>query len=66
MKNGSVTPREEGFAKQTQFMLLGGWSADDIASRLEASLVEKMPQIYSLISYGPDARGRNRYCISNR
>ena len=36
MKNGSVTPREEGFAK-----LLGGWSADDIASRLEASLVEK-------------------------
>jgi hypothetical protein len=34
-------PREEGFAKQTQVMLLGGWSADDIASRLEAALVEK-------------------------
>ena len=32
-RNGSVTPREEGFAKQTQVMLLGGWgwSAEDVA-----------------------------------
>jgi hypothetical protein len=29
--NGSVTPREEGSAKQTQVMLLGGWSAEDVA-----------------------------------
>ena len=34
MRNGSVTPREEGSAKQTQVMLLRGWSADIIASRL--------------------------------
>ena len=34
MSNGSVTPREEGSAKQTQIMLLRGWSADDVASRL--------------------------------
>ena len=32
MRNGSVTPREEGFAKQTQVMLLGGWSADDVTA----------------------------------
>jgi hypothetical protein len=25
VRNGSVTPREEGFTKQTQVMLLGGW-----------------------------------------
>jgi hypothetical protein len=24
VRNGSLTPREEGFAKQTQVMLLGG------------------------------------------
>ena len=30
MRNGSVTPREEGSAKQTQVMLLGGWSAEDV------------------------------------
>ena len=34
MRNGSITPREEGSAKQAQFMLLRGWSADDVASRL--------------------------------
>ena len=48
-----------------------GWSADDVALRLleigvilEALLRryswKKMPQIYNLISYGPDARWRNR------
>ena len=30
MSNGSVTPREEGSAKQTQVMLLEGWSAEDV------------------------------------
>ena len=34
MRNGSVTPREEGSAKQTQVMLLREWSADDVKSRL--------------------------------
>ena len=32
MRNGSATPREEGFAKQTQVMLLRGWSADDVTA----------------------------------
>ena len=32
MRNGSVTPREEGSAKQTQIMLLGGWSAKDVTA----------------------------------
>ena len=32
MRNGSVTPREEGLAKQTQVRLLGGWSADDVTA----------------------------------
>ena len=31
MKNGSATPREESLAKQTQVMLLRGWSAEDVA-----------------------------------
>ena len=30
MRNGSVTPREEGSAKQTQVMLLGGKSVEDV------------------------------------
>ena len=30
MRNGSVTPRDEGSAKQTQVLLLGRWSADDV------------------------------------
>jgi hypothetical protein len=34
VSNGSVTPREEGFVKQTQVMLLGGWLSNDAASRL--------------------------------
>jgi hypothetical protein len=29
-----ATPMEESCAKQTQVVLLGGWSADDVASRL--------------------------------
>ena len=32
MRNGSVTPREEGFAKQTQVMLFGGWTVDDMTA----------------------------------
>jgi hypothetical protein len=34
VSNGSVTPKEEGFAKQTQVMLLGRWLSDAAASRL--------------------------------
>ena len=30
MRNGSVTPREDGSAKQTQVLLLGRWSAEDV------------------------------------
>ena len=62
MRNGSVTPSEEEFAKKTQVMLLGGWSTVDVTA--EAYLVsiqlesllrryswKKVPQIYSRISY---------------
>ena len=31
MRNGPVTPGEEGSAKQTQVMLIEGWSAEDLA-----------------------------------
>ena len=62
MRNVSATPREEGFAKQTQVMLLGGWSADDVTAeaypvsiKLESLLRryswKKVPQIYTRISY---------------
>jgi hypothetical protein len=37
VRNGSVTPREEGFAKQTQVMLFGKWSANVVTA--EAYLV---------------------------
>jgi hypothetical protein len=37
MRNGPVTPKEEGFAKQTQVVLLGGLSAND--ATVEAYLV---------------------------
>ena len=30
MRNGSVTPRKDGSAKQTQVLLLGRWSAEDV------------------------------------
>ena len=30
MRNGSVTPRGEGFTKQTQLMLLGRWCVEDV------------------------------------
>jgi hypothetical protein len=77
VRHGSATPRDEGCAKQTQVMLLGGWFVDDVALRLIEIAVrlaallrryswKKMPLIYSLISHGPDARWRNRYCRSNR
>ena len=67
MINGSVTPIKEGFAKQTEVMLLEGWSADDVTAKaypvsiiLESLLRryswKKVPQIYPLISYGPDDR----------
>ena len=32
VRNGSVTPRQEGFAKQKQGRLLGGWSSDDVTA----------------------------------
>ena len=31
VRNGSVTPREEGSAKQTHVMLLMRWYAEDVA-----------------------------------
>ena len=36
MRNGSVTPREEGFAKQMQVMPLEGWYAEDVSQELGA------------------------------
>jgi hypothetical protein len=62
VRNGSVSPREEGFTKQTQVMLLGGWCAEDVgypdveigvklAPWLKRYSGKKMPQIYIEISY---------------
>ena len=62
MRNGSVTPRKEGFAKKTQVMLVGGWFDVDVTaeaypvsiklgSLLRRYSWEKVPQIYSRISY---------------
>ena len=59
-RNGSAMPNEEGFAKQTQVMLLGGLSADAVTAeaypisiKLESLLRryswKKVPQIYSRI-----------------
>jgi hypothetical protein len=61
VRNGSITPSKEGFAKKTQVIILGGWSAVDVTA--EAYLVsielesllrtyswKKVPQIYSRIS----------------
>jgi hypothetical protein len=66
MRDGSVTPKEEGFAKQTQVMILGGLFVDDVTAeaylvsiQLESSLTryswKKVPQKYSRISYGVQA-----------
>jgi hypothetical protein len=71
VRNGSVTPREEGFVKQTQVILFGGWCADDVTAEaylvsieLEALLRryswEKVPQIYSRISYDLEGRRMSR------
>jgi hypothetical protein len=32
VRNGSVTPREEGFAKQTQVRLFGEWTVDAVTA----------------------------------
>jgi hypothetical protein len=37
VRNGSVTPREEGFVKQTQVMLVGRWYAEEVSLRQVAS-----------------------------
>jgi hypothetical protein len=70
VRNGSVTPTKEELAKQTQVMLLGRWSANDMTAvaypvsiKLEALLRryswKKVLQIYSRISYGLDGRSRS-------
>jgi hypothetical protein len=62
VRNGSVTPRKEGFAKKTQILLLGGWSAVYVTAvaypvsiKLKAFLRryswKKVPQIYNRTSY---------------
>ena len=50
VRNGSVTPRQEGFAKQTQVMLLRGWSVDDVTA--EAYLVSINWTRYSGVTRG--------------
>jgi hypothetical protein len=61
MRNGSVTPREEGIAKQTQAVLLGVWYAEDVSQEpglgrrsqepwLRHHPWKKVPQIYIAIS----------------
>jgi hypothetical protein len=70
VRNGSITPKEEEFAKQTQVMLLGGWSTDDMTAvaypvsiKLEALLRrhswKTVLQIYNRISYGLDGPSRS-------
>ena len=71
VREGSVTPKEEGFAQQTQIMLPRGLSGDDVTAKaypvsikLESLLKryswKKVPQKYSRISYGRDARRRRQ------
>ena len=73
VRNGSVTPREEGFAKQTQVMLLGGWFADDVTAeaypvsiKLESLHVlrryswKKVLEFIVEFPYGPDGRSTSR------
>jgi hypothetical protein len=63
VRNGSVTPREGDFVKQTQVMLFEEWSVNDVTAevypvsiKLKALLRryswKKVPQNYSRISYG--------------
>jgi hypothetical protein len=51
VRNGSVTPREESFAKQTQVMLFGGWSADDVTA-------QAYPVSIKLVRYSGVTRGK--------
>jgi hypothetical protein len=71
VRNGLVTPSEEGFAKQTQVMHFEGWPADDVTAeaypvsiKLEALLGryswKKVLQNYSRISYDRDGRRMSR------
>ena len=61
MRNGPATPKEEGFAKQTQVMLLGGWYAEDVSQEpgsgcrsqepwLRLYPWKKVPQIYIYVA----------------
>jgi hypothetical protein len=54
VSNGLVTPREEGFAKQTQVVLLGGWLYDDVAARLIEIGVKLEPWLMRY-SWGKDS-----------
>jgi hypothetical protein len=75
VRNGSVTPREEGFAKQMQVMLFGGWSADDVTAeaypvsiKLEALLRryswKKVLQNYSRLALDGQRMSQNHDVIS--
>ena len=46
MRNGSITPRDEGSAKQTQVLLLGRWSSEDVTKfePLSGALVGALAQ----------------------
>jgi hypothetical protein len=59
VSNGSVTPRKESFAKQTQVMLLGRWSPDNIASHLVDIGVKLEPWLrrYSRKKEAPYTKG---------
>ena len=68
MRNGSVTPREEGSAKQTQVLLLGRWSAEDVTKfePLSGALVGTLAQ--ALLVSGvrvPLYHAEMRECIYN-
>ena len=56
VRNGSVTPREESFAKQTQVMLFGGWSADDVTA-------QAYPVSIKLVRYSGVTRGKRCFEI---
>jgi hypothetical protein len=43
VRNGSATPREEGFAKQTHVILLGGWYAEDVSQEPDSGCWSQEP-----------------------
>ena len=60
MRNGSVTPREDGSAKQTQVLLLGRWSAEDVTKfePLPGALVGALAQALLVLKVASNLYGK--------